>query len=86
MCVCSETSEKLIEENKKLQRQFLEKKQQLDELTEHLNFYSRVSFHTEYMVPPCVCVSVCGALKHTHVHTHSLGTYLHVNVWQEHIC
>ncbi|XP_027131616.1 protein fantom isoform X1 [Larimichthys crocea] len=34
-------SEKLTEENKKLQIQFLEQKQQLDELSERLKFYSR---------------------------------------------
>uniref|UniRef100_A0A8C4H861 RPGRIP1 like n=1 Tax=Dicentrarchus labrax TaxID=13489 RepID=A0A8C4H861_DICLA len=36
-----ETSEKLTEENKKLQIQFLEQKQQLDELKDRLKFYSR---------------------------------------------
>ncbi|XP_035521640.1 protein fantom [Morone saxatilis] len=36
-----ETSEKLTEENKKLQIQFLEQKQQLDELNDRLKFHSR---------------------------------------------
>ncbi|KAM9352398.1 protein fantom [Symphorus nematophorus] len=36
-----ETSEKLTEENKKLQIQFLEQKQQLEELSDRLKFYSR---------------------------------------------
>lgn len=38
----SDTSEKLMEENKKLHVQFLEQKQQLEELNERLKFYSRV--------------------------------------------
>lgn len=38
----SDTSEKLTEENKKLHVQFLEQKQQLEELNERLKFYSRV--------------------------------------------
>ncbi|XP_044048154.1 protein fantom [Siniperca chuatsi] len=38
-----DTSEKLAEENKKLQIQFLEQKQQLEELSDHLKFYSRES-------------------------------------------
>lgn len=42
MIVCSDTSEKLTEENKKLQIQFLEQKQQLEELNDRLKFYSRV--------------------------------------------
>ncbi|XP_036962673.1 protein fantom isoform X3 [Acanthopagrus latus] len=36
-----DTSEKLTEENKKLEIQFLEQKQQLEELTDRLKFYSR---------------------------------------------
>ncbi|XP_070763837.1 protein fantom [Enoplosus armatus] len=38
-----DTSEKLTEENKKLQIQFLEQKQQLEELNDRLKFYSRES-------------------------------------------
>lgn len=40
----SDTSEKLTEENKKLHIQFLEQKQQLEELNDRLKFYSRVRF------------------------------------------
>ncbi|KAJ4919123.1 hypothetical protein JOQ06_007847, partial [Pogonophryne albipinna] len=37
----SESSEKLTEENRKLQIQFLEQKQRLEEMNDHLKFYSR---------------------------------------------
>lgn len=46
-CFFSDTSEKLMEENKKLHIQFLEQKQQLEELNERLKLYSRVR------VQPC---------------------------------
>lgn len=39
----SDTNENLKEENKKLQIQFLEQKQQLEETNSRLKFYSRVS-------------------------------------------
>lgn len=39
----SDTNEKLKEENRKLEVQFLEQKQQLEELNDRLRFYSRVS-------------------------------------------
>lgn len=43
MTVVSDTNEKLTEENKKLQIQFLQQKQQMEELNDRLKFYSRVS-------------------------------------------
>lgn len=39
----SDTNEKLKEANQKLEVQFLQQKQQLEELNEQLKFYSRVS-------------------------------------------
>lgn len=64
MVVSSDTNEKLTEENKKLQVQLLEQKQQIDEMNDRLKFYSRVSWlHFRInagillsVVNVCICV------------------------------
>lgn len=40
-----DANERLTEENKKIHIQFLEQKQQLEELKDRLKFYSKVSFN-----------------------------------------
>lgn len=58
-----DTSEKLTEENTKLHIQFLEQKQQLEELNDRLKFYSRVRFqlnekHTCLLPTAYFCIRI----------------------------
>lgn len=53
MTVVSDVNEKLKEENEKLQIQFLEQKQQLEELNDRFQVYSRVSVTTVAPLSAC---------------------------------
>ncbi|KAI3371040.1 hypothetical protein L3Q82_023522, partial [Scortum barcoo] len=59
-----DTSEKLTEENKKLQIQFLEQKHQLEELNDRLKFYSRESqYDVDELTEALLLIKKCNSQK-----------------------